>query len=139
MPKIDAGNESLLEVVPVASILRAHQSRSHPDLPTPTPSSPVEPPSAGIKPYIAISRAQAEHFLDSPRTMMGVKFTCTPPSEGDEDLVGEWKLVSHSVCIGDDDVVDDEYMIRLDAFKDGPVAMGRDEVQYLLAFSLVSR
>ena len=84
-----------------------------------------------------MSRTKVNHFLDNPHTMMGVKFLCTHRSQENEDVEGEWNLVSHSICIGDDDAVEDEYQIQLKSASDGPVAMGREEVRYLLAFSRI--
>ena len=140
LPKIEAtGDESLLEVAPVASILGTHQPAADPAPLTPPPSSEVKTPafSKENQPYASLSQTKVEGFLNNPRTMMGVKFMCAPPSTADEDLQGDWTLASHVVCIGDDDSVDEEYAVRLGAITDGPIlmTMSRDEVQYLLSYS----
>ena len=142
MPKIEAtGDESLLEVVPAASILGTHQPIVDPEPLTPPPSSPVEVPSSPAdkpQPYASLFQTKVEHFLNNPRTMMGVKFICSPPNTENAGLQGEWTLEAHAIRIGDDDTVDEEYEVRLAASPDALMTLSRDEVQYLLKFSHVS-
>ena len=139
LPKIEAtGDESLLEVVPVASILGTHQSAPTTALTPPTSSTAAASSLAPeVKPYTSLSQTKVERFLNNPRTMMGVKFMCAPPNAEGEYLEGDWRLLSHAVCIGDDDSIDEEYTVQLGAISDGPMAMSRDELQYLLSYSRI--
>ena len=82
-----------------------------------------------------MSQAEVNRFLDNPRTIMGVRFVCSVPDEEDEDLMGQWSILSHLTRVDPGRGIDDEFQVQLEAFSDGPVAMGRDEVEYLLAYS----
>ena len=76
LPKIEAtGDESLLEVVPVASIIGTHQPAADPMPLTPPPSSPAEAPSSPVdkpQPYTSLSQMEIDNFLERPHTIMGV-------------------------------------------------------------------
>ena len=140
MPRIAAtGDESLLTVIPVTSILGIRQPVDAAPPNTP-PARSAERPSAPVvvEPYVWLAKSQADRYLNTPRAMMGRRFTCKPPNAEDENLEGDWQLMSHAVRIGDEDTVEDEYQVRFEGSSDGSVAMDRDEVQYLLAFSFVS-
>ena len=142
LPRIEAaGDESLLQVVPVASILGTQQPVADPAPLASLPSSPPEAPSSPVnKPqaYASLSQLEIDDFLDRPRTMMGVRFICSPPNAEDEELEGEWCLVAHASHLDEDQVLEEEYQVRLESFPDGPMPMGRDEVEYLLMFSRLS-
>lgn len=145
LPKILAtGDETFLEVVPVAAILGTPLPAAGPAPPTPPASSPIKASSSPMderQPYASLSQTEVHDFLKDPRTMMGTRFTCAPPiadAEGDEDLKGEWRLVAHTLRLGDDEDLEEEYAIRHEAYPDGPMPMSKDEVEHLLMYSRVS-